>query len=407
MIQLALLTSLSFAQDPLGLGIEGDISSPDPIDSYSDSYSEFAESTTALAAETTVALAPAEPAATVSAPEPVGSNWMFTYLGPLALLGVAGGALLVVRKKGLKLGNFQLAGVDTFKASPAGGPSMNIVSRTPLAGQQMLALIEVQAAGEPRHLLVASGPNGSQLISDLSAPIVAPAVAPAPRPVAYAAPTVAMEEPVLASASMAEAEAEAHPPVDHPPIPQTTQNALGAFDRAFSQEMNDVLAGPAADLLDDAATPDFKVELSAPVEQAPPTPQARPAANRPSEAPAPKTRDWRSAAYTTEPAVETTSADDLVDQIGEHAAAFKRRHPSVRPSRARQPSANRSQRRQRGPNNHLASLTRDQGRAAPRQAERSAGPKRVMRQSESRTDRTEAARALLERVMEQRKGLRQ
>lgn len=449
MIWLPLVTTLALAQgpDPLGLNAAtgegtGEMT-PDPIAEAT----ALAEATIAAEVQpTTAAQAPAPIAARPAPPKPetpapsasaaplVDGGWLFSFGGPLILLLGVGGALWYIRKNGLSLGSMNLQGLRAFTggAIPE-GVQLRVSARTPLAGQDGLAIVHVDGLARPRQLLVTTGPGGSRLIADLSpdpATPAAPAVGTdalaevlqkalesrwtAPQAVAQAAAPAATPPAVatMAAHAPAPAPAQAQAPAAPAPAPTPVVSTGPAPAPASTAGVAITSAGiaPVLSHREAPATHAFERHLASEVQSAQdePTQDAAPPRTRPRSQdrislsaereprPAQRGADWRSATYLSRAEEPPPREEDLVDVIGENAADFRERHGRSTPRRR----ATTGRRRSAG---HLAQLARSEVRPDSR---RVGGERRrnVLREAGSRQERTDAARALLERVMAQRRG---
>ena len=163
----------------------------------------------------------------------------------------------------------------------------------------------------------------------------------------------------------------------------------------------------------------LKDEMRARRAQVPPTERPRKEASR--SALQGRARDWRSATYLQESDDDPPREEDLVDVIGEFAHLHKGgtqgsarggsrgavRGTARTTAAAREPVRKRRQGASRG---HLEQLVRNHDDGTGRRFGGSASvsetrrPTPVLREAGSRRERTEAARALLEKVMAQRRG---
>lgn len=372
-----------------------------------------------------VVATPAPVQAPVSAPAPVasvsspfGAGFFWNFGGPLALLAVVGGAAWWVRKNGLPMRGANRMGF----AGGTDGPSIEVCSRTPLAGNDVLAVVEVQGFGRARHLLVAAGPGGSQLIADLSptsgqnpsagaapSPVTADAIAAAvqaslgtawthpqapsapPAPVAaYAAPTTHGAAPVAhgtapVHGTAAQGPATAAPEPAPAPRPIPTPVVDVRVDTPAPPEPRADDARPQG-IQDDL---DFAVELQDSMDAV--DVDIRPERRRERSALGGR-RDWRTAAYT--------GADEFTEERPRETRPTSSRSRGGEPRRA-PPRARRMDDRRSGTGadpatrGHLEQLVRRRDGASE-----SGG--RLRTDARSRRERTQAARALLEQVMARR-----
>lgn len=425
MIFLPLLASLAQAQDVVDndarlLGVEPAAQTTEAPATTQPDVQATVVDTVAPAAP-----APAPKRATLSAPVPVDTSWLWSFGGPLGLLVIAAGGAWYVRKNGLKIPGMSGNGLANFQE----GPQVVVRSRTPLAGQDVLAVVEITGIANPRRLLVAGGPGGSRLLSDLSAvandesatsdaitravqtalagawatPQMTPAApvpmaaAAAPMPVAPQPVVAAAPAPVAAPAAT-QLQHAASAPANTPP-PAAPQATVEIVPVQFPEE------AAANEEIDEAPSRDrqggqaFEAELANELDHVEIS-RARRARRElvadPTEAAPRRGRrnDWRSAAYLSRDA-------EPIAEIGDGRPARDTR----RPARARRMEDRKGRRRELERNNnsrgHLAALTRgakpDAGQRFPNR--RNGG---VVRDAESRRERTEAARALLEQVMARR-----
>lgn len=409
MIWLSLMATLAMAQD-----------GPDPLGLYDGAAPPAAATADTGQAPPTAAVAPvaiqtARPAPVATAPVPVGSGWLWSYGGPLVLLGGALAGAWMIRKRGLKIPGF---GGQALAAFQAEGPSVEVKARTPLAGQNTLAVVEVTGFGPTRSLLVTAGPGGSRLVADLSgqpsqppaqgADAVADAIRQALSPAAAAAstpvqaPVPVLAAPIIAAPQASQAAVQSTPqaptavPTAAVPVPAERAPAIPtpAVPDAQGDQPD---PGAPADLAfqSELAGAMDSVQRREPATEPPPSAPARPA-NR---------TDWRAATYLQSAPEPPPAEEDRVDVIGELAHKHRRRAfaPEPNPRRADAQAVSHGRARR----SHLEQLTRSAPQPAAR---RFGGPvsrrSTVVRDAGSRAERTQAARELLEQVMARRRAER-
>ncbi|MFK7929249.1 MAG: hypothetical protein AB8H79_13735 [Myxococcota bacterium] len=422
MIWLSLLATLALAQD-----------GPDPLGLYAAETPAAVEGAP-VAAEGTAAAPPTAPpapgvgtpreGATVRAPIPADLGWVWSYGGPLLLLGGALGAAWVIRKKGLKIPGLSGAGLSAFTAE---SPAVEVKAQATLAGQNSLAVVQVNGFGPPRSLLVTAGPGGSRLVADLTpavpqaaVPQGADAVADAIRqalggaagqvaastavPPAVIAPTVAPPAVMAVAGPVGTAPVAQAAPIAAPAPAPEPQDAIQQAPAPTSTPIPTPVEIPApsaqgdqpqdigsADVFDtELAGAMDRVELSRPLSP-PPLPPVAPRRSR---------EDWRARAYTQRAAEPPPAPEDLVDVIGELSSQHRRRGRASESTgrRAATPSTQGRARRA-----HVEALTKNAPQPIGRRFGGSSRRSAIVRDAGSRSERTQAARDLLEQVMARRR----
>jgi hypothetical protein len=333
---------------------------------------------TALSVTTT----PVAPTATLSALPPFDLAWLWSMGWPLGLVVSGGGIVWLAQRRGLKVPGLALR-ATSFEDELV-GPTLKVLSRTQLAGNESLLFIEIEGLDAPRHLLITAGPQGSKLLSDLS-----PQPAPPAQVVQYAAPMpvpqpMQVPEPVAAGVASAPARAAATAYTSTASGAQYDQPS-GAFDTHLRREAPDL-----------------------PNEPAP-------------------TNDWRSAVYrqtANMPSLDDADDDSVFEVLGlpPPGPSYSRKatpparpvQDSVEPANRPTPSLNRpvrpsqersgpdaTDRPSAPPRPHLEALARNLSQSRRRST--SPDARRAARQPENRRERTEAARALLAQMIECRR----
>lgn len=291
-------------------------------------------------------------------------------LWPLGLVGVVGGGLWLAKRRG-----FTLTGVKkSFSLEDVEGPSVRVVSRTPLVGTDTLLLVQVDGLDAPHHLLVIARPGGSELLQDLTPHAVRQ---PAPQPFAQTPPLAPPVAPPIA-----------------PPPPTPVEAPVG------------VMAGAAAAAPSPAPRP-------APQDPSPQLEDVWPSRAQDEPAPPRANRNWRAAAYQQS---ESMDLDD--DNLDAYAPSVtdRRRAPAQDEDQRPRPTAPRrdparpraraadpaptTPRRATPPRPHLEALTR--GGTQSRRRSPAPDPRASSRTGGDRRERTEAARALLEQMIARR-----